>query len=146
MELSNPAKPDISEEELSGSDSMPISGRFISSIIAKNLEMDINDFNRYNPGFDDMLAIGGTFNMRLPMIKCVFLLLINIRYSMNVWKNYLQKQMLTQNPSAKKPQTKNPLNNYSRAFFIAAIFNKHSSYSFSGSLLNVIAEPACIDK
>ncbi|HEX7456866.1 MAG TPA: lytic transglycosylase domain-containing protein [Ginsengibacter sp.] len=67
--MSGPANPDISEEELSGSDSMPISGRFISSIIAKNLNMDINDFNRYNPGFDGMLATGGTFNMRLPDAK-----------------------------------------------------------------------------
>ena len=64
--MSGPANPDITEKELSGSDSMPISGRYISSIIAKNLDMDITDFNRYNPGFDDMLATGGTFNMRLP--------------------------------------------------------------------------------
>jgi len=62
-------KPDISEEELSGADSMAISGRYISSIIAKDIEMDINDFNRFNPGFDDMLATGGTFNMRLPAGK-----------------------------------------------------------------------------
>ena len=64
--MSDPSKPNISEEELSGSDSMAVSGRFISSVIAKNLDMDINDFNRYNPGFDDMLATGGTFNMKLP--------------------------------------------------------------------------------
>ncbi len=67
--MSDPAKPNISEEELSGSDSMAISGRFISSVIAKNLDMDINDFNRYNPGFDDMLATGGTFYMKLPNDK-----------------------------------------------------------------------------
>ena len=46
----DPVKPDITEEELSNSDSMAVSGRFISSIIAKNIDMDINDFNRYNPG------------------------------------------------------------------------------------------------
>jgi membrane-bound lytic murein transglycosylase D len=67
--MSGPAKPDISEEELSGSDSMPLTGRYISSIIAKNIDMDINDFNRYNPGFDDMLATGGTFSMKLPNAK-----------------------------------------------------------------------------
>ena len=64
-----PPKPDISDEELSGADSMAISGRYISSIIAKNIDMDISDFNRFNPGFDDMLATGGTFNMRLPNAK-----------------------------------------------------------------------------
>ncbi len=62
-------KPDISDDESSGADSMAISGRYISSIIAKNIDMDINDFNRFNPGFDDMLATGGTFNMRLPNDK-----------------------------------------------------------------------------
>jgi peptidoglycan lytic transglycosylase D len=67
--MSEPPKPEISEEELAGSDSLPISGRFISSIIAKNIDMDINDFNRYNPGFDDMLATGGSFNMKLPNDK-----------------------------------------------------------------------------
>lgn len=66
---SGPPKPNISEEELSGADSMAISGRYISSIIAKNIDMAINDFNRFNPGFDDMLATGGTFNMRLPNNK-----------------------------------------------------------------------------
>jgi len=64
-----PPKPDISEEELSGADSMAISGRYISSIIAKNIDMDISDFNRFNPGFDDVLATGGTFDMRLPDTK-----------------------------------------------------------------------------
>lgn len=62
-------KPNISEEEMSGADSMAISGRYISSIIAKDIDMDISDFNRFNPGFDDMLATGGTFNMRLPNAK-----------------------------------------------------------------------------
>ena len=31
--------------------------------------MDMKDFNRYNPGFDDMLASGGTYNLRLPNDK-----------------------------------------------------------------------------
>ena len=39
-------KPDISEEEFSGADSWQVSGRYISSIIAKNIDMDISDFNR----------------------------------------------------------------------------------------------------
>jgi membrane-bound lytic murein transglycosylase D len=31
--------------------------------------MDIADFNRYNPGFDDMLASSGTYDLRLPNDK-----------------------------------------------------------------------------
>ena len=63
------AKPDITDGESSNADSMAVSGRYIASIIAKNIDMDINDFNRYNPGFDDMLATGGTYNLRLPNDK-----------------------------------------------------------------------------
>ena len=41
-------------------------------------------------------------------------------------------------------QSKKRKDNYSNTFFIASTFNKHSSYSFSASLLNVIAAPAWI--
>jgi membrane-bound lytic murein transglycosylase D len=62
-------KPVLSEDETASSDTMPVSGRYIASVIAKNLDMDIKDFNRYNPGFDDMLATGGTYDLRLPNDK-----------------------------------------------------------------------------
>jgi membrane-bound lytic murein transglycosylase D len=62
-------KPDISETETTNSKELPVSGRYNASIIAKNLHMDIRDFNRYNPGFDDMLASGGTYELRLPNEK-----------------------------------------------------------------------------
>ncbi len=60
---------DISNDENANSDSMALSGRYIASVIAKKLDMDIKDFNRYNPGFDDMLATGGTYDLRLPNDK-----------------------------------------------------------------------------
>ena len=34
-------------------------------VIAKNLEIDINEFNRLNPDFDAVLASGDTCNIRL---------------------------------------------------------------------------------
>ncbi len=67
--INGSAKPDISEAEVSNSDTIPVSGRYISTIIAKNINMDVADFNRYNPGFDDMLASGGTYKLRLPNDK-----------------------------------------------------------------------------
>ena len=48
---------------------MQISGRYISAIIAKNINMPIDDFNRYNPGFDNVLATGSNYNLRLPNDK-----------------------------------------------------------------------------
>ncbi len=65
----NLPRQDITKTEIESSDSIAISGRYAAAIIAKNIGMDINDFNRYNPGFDDMLATGGTYNLRLPDAK-----------------------------------------------------------------------------
>lgn len=63
------SKPDISEIETKNSGQIPVSGRYNSAIIARNVAMEMKDFNRYNPGFDDMLASGGTYQMRLPNEK-----------------------------------------------------------------------------
>ncbi len=62
-------KPDITADEAANADSVKVSGRFMSKVIAKNLDMDITDFNRYNPGFDNVLATGADYTMRLPNKK-----------------------------------------------------------------------------
>ena len=67
--ISSPLKPDISGDEVANSDVINLSGKYISSVIAKNLEMDIKDFNRYNPGFDNMMASDGSYELRLPNDK-----------------------------------------------------------------------------
>lgn len=67
--VSAPFKPDISDDETSNSDVLSLSGKYIGSVIAKNLEMDIRDFNRYNPGFDNMMASDGSYELRLPNDK-----------------------------------------------------------------------------
>ncbi|MDQ6764382.1 MAG: lytic transglycosylase domain-containing protein, partial [Bacteroidota bacterium] len=58
--------PDITAEEDSTSGELTVSGRYKAAIIAKNLEMDLRDFNRYNPGFDNMLANGASYDLKLP--------------------------------------------------------------------------------
>ncbi len=58
--------PDLSASEDSTSDSITVSGRYIASIIAKNLDIEMIDFNHYNPGFDNMLATGASYELRLP--------------------------------------------------------------------------------
>jgi len=62
-------KPNLTKMEADSSDSVSVSGRYIASIIAKNITMDITEFNRYNPGFDDMLATGSNYELRLPHDK-----------------------------------------------------------------------------
>jgi membrane-bound lytic murein transglycosylase D len=63
------ANPDISATEKQDLGSMPVSGRYKGSIIAKNIDMEAKDFNRFNPGFDNALATGATYNLQLPNDK-----------------------------------------------------------------------------
>lgn len=62
-------KPDLTEEELNNTATQSITGKYNSLIIAKNLVMDIVSFNRYNPGFDNMMSINGNYDLRLPADK-----------------------------------------------------------------------------
>lgn len=62
-------KPNISEGETTNSTELSLSGRYNAAIIAKNLDMDMKYFNRFNPGFDDMMATDGTYKLRLPNDK-----------------------------------------------------------------------------
>lgn len=59
----------LNEEEMQKSTAYNISGRFSSVVIMKHLDMDKNDFNRYNPNFDSEIALNGKYNLRLPAQK-----------------------------------------------------------------------------
>ena len=58
--------PQLSESEKSTVAEMQLSGRYKAQIIAKNIDMELKDFDHYNPGFDNLLATGATYNLRLP--------------------------------------------------------------------------------
>ena len=62
----------LSKEDENNTSALTISGRYNSVIIAKNIAMDINEFNRLNPGFDMMIASGEEFKLRLPSDKMDF--------------------------------------------------------------------------
>ena len=55
------------EKELTQTET--ISGKFNSTVIAKNLALDISQFNKYNPDFDNRLGMNGQFDMILPSEK-----------------------------------------------------------------------------
>jgi hypothetical protein len=61
--------PELTAEELIGLEVLPISGKYNAVIIAKNIEMDMALFNRYNPNFDDTMSTLGNFNLKLPIAK-----------------------------------------------------------------------------
>ena len=59
----------VSAEIAANNEVLNISGKYNSVIIAKNLAMDIIEFNRLNPGFDMVLSSGVNFDLRLPADK-----------------------------------------------------------------------------
>ena len=48
---------------------LEVSGKFKAAIIAKNIGMPIADFNKLNPEFDKMMALGKSYNLKLPEEK-----------------------------------------------------------------------------
>lgn len=65
--LSSTAK--LREEEINTSAAYMITGRFSSAIIMKHVEMEKPEFDRYNPNFENEIAVQGKYNLRLPVQK-----------------------------------------------------------------------------
>ena len=64
-----PEAPSLSEDDISSTAVLTISGKYNSLVIAKNLEIDISEFNRLNPGLDGALASGNNYGIRLTSDK-----------------------------------------------------------------------------
>ncbi|WP_462249448.1 lytic transglycosylase domain-containing protein, partial [Ferruginibacter sp.] len=62
-------KPQLTPEELETTATQAVSGKYNSIVIAKNLAMDIVQFNRFNPEFDYMMTNNGNYDLRLPQDK-----------------------------------------------------------------------------
>lgn len=63
------SKPALSAEELVDIEVLAISGKYNSLVIAKNISMDIAQFNHFNPNFDGAMSSTGSFDLRLPPDK-----------------------------------------------------------------------------
>ena len=59
----------LTEEEKLLLSNKKISGKYNSVVIAKNLSMDIVQFNRYNSNFDEAIATTGEYELNLPKDK-----------------------------------------------------------------------------
>ena len=62
-------KATLSADELVDVEVLSISGKYNSLIIAKNILMDIGQFNHFNPSFDVTMSTTGNFDLRLPTDK-----------------------------------------------------------------------------
>ena len=63
------AKATLSLKEMEAAETQTITGKYNSVIIAKNINMDIVTFNRYNPLFDGQMAANGKYELILPQDK-----------------------------------------------------------------------------
>lgn len=67
MLLNSPAQ--LAASELEQSTAYTITGRFFAPVIMKYVDIDTADFYRYNPGFDNEIAVNGKYELRLPTEK-----------------------------------------------------------------------------
>ena len=59
----------LTEAERELIETQTISGKFNAIVISKNLALDISQFNKYNPDFDNKLGINGQYDLMLPTEK-----------------------------------------------------------------------------
>jgi len=58
-----------SDSNFPNTEVIELSGRYSATIIMKTLGLDVNEFNKLNPGFDRALSTGSTYSLRLPTEK-----------------------------------------------------------------------------
>jgi membrane-bound lytic murein transglycosylase D len=56
----------LTKEEMETAESLNITGKYHSTVIAKNVLMEIEDFNRFNPEFDRLMANSSVYELKLP--------------------------------------------------------------------------------
>ena len=56
-------------EDMTQTTTMEVSGKYTASVIANAIGMDFNKFNKLNPDFDKLLAMGNNYFLRLPADK-----------------------------------------------------------------------------
>jgi len=62
-------KPEMELATDANLDKQMISGKYIGKIIAKNLSIDLPQFNKYNPQLDEQLSLKGSYELKLPKEK-----------------------------------------------------------------------------
>jgi membrane-bound lytic murein transglycosylase D len=96
------ASRNLTTMELSEAKSQQISGKYHSVIIAKNILMDINEFNRYNPAFDRAMASSeNVYELKLPSDK-MELFVANKYQILNESIQLMLSTATSEVPSAKK--------------------------------------------
>jgi len=64
-ELGNQIEVQLTDEEIKTTSTIEVKGRYLSSVLTDYLLMDVDQFNKWNPGFDKSLAEGKKYFLRL---------------------------------------------------------------------------------
>ncbi|MFL5808221.1 MAG: lytic transglycosylase domain-containing protein, partial [Flavisolibacter sp.] len=59
----------LNQDEIDNAQSQNVSGKYYSAIVARNILMDVDEFNRYNPAFDKLMANSSVYELKLPAEK-----------------------------------------------------------------------------
>ena len=59
----------LNDEELNRTMSVTLSGKYVSSVLSKTIGLDLTTFNKFNPGFDELISTGKPTSLRLPVDK-----------------------------------------------------------------------------
>ena len=59
----------LSQSEMNNLNALKVTGKYYSSVIAKNIMMEEEEFNRYNPDFDKLMATSSVYELKLPSEK-----------------------------------------------------------------------------
>lgn len=71
LALDNKQPPSLTEEELKNTTVIEVGGRYLSLVVSNYLLMDIDQFNKWNPGFDKTLAEGKKYALRLSKERAI---------------------------------------------------------------------------
>ena len=59
----------LSQSEMNDLNVLKVTGKYYSSVIAKNIMMEEDEFNRYNPEFDKLMGENAVYELKLPSQK-----------------------------------------------------------------------------
>ncbi len=100
-------KPVLTAEEIEQADVQTISGKYNSLVIAKNLAIEIAQFNRYNPDFDAKLSANGQYDLTLPADKMQLFLAIKYQILNECVQLLLDDSNIPNNKTVYPPAPKN---------------------------------------
>jgi membrane-bound lytic murein transglycosylase D len=71
LQLNSQVTVQLTEEEIKNTSIVEVKGRYLSGVLTNYLLMDIDQFNKWNPGFDKALAEGKKYSLRLSKERAV---------------------------------------------------------------------------